>query len=413
MVKRTCQVALLLAAVSWSTPALAASVVIAWDRNPETDVAGYVVHWGRQSNVYSSHQQVGNVTSSTIASLDAGQTYYFAVQAVNLDGLTSPLSDEISWTVPTGFEFQGVRAVAGDFTGGHRARPAVFRTSTGEWYMQGRGGVRYGASSDIPMPADYDGDSINDIALWRPSTGTWWIVPSTTRMTTRVQWGNPQSRDLPLSGDFDGDGLADIAVWRPETATWWILRSSADYAYSARLSIQWGQPGGGDLPVPADYDGDGATDIAVWRPATGTWWILQSHTGFRLSDRIMIQWGNPGSQDVPVPADYDGDGRADLAVWRPQGGYWWILQSADGYSYATRLRFQWGSGVDNDVPVPADYDGDGQADLAVWRPAAAYWFVRLSSGGYGTYANMQYGNGAAGDIPLLAQWPAMKRYLGR
>ena len=411
MVKRVIQLALVSLLAAGTAPAAAATATVAWDRNPEPDIAGYIVHWGVQSRVYTFRQQVGNVTSFTVPALDPGQTYYFAVQAVNADSLASPLSEETSWTVPTGFSFDGTRAVLGDFIGDGRAHPSVFRRSAGEWYMMGRGGVRYGTSTDVPAPADYDGDGRLDLAVWRPSTATWWIVPSSTSLTTRVQWGNRNSNDVPLPGDYDGDGLADIAVWRPETAVWWILRSSDDYAYSTRLSIQWGQAGGADLPVPADYDGDGATDIAVWRPSTGTWWILPSSASFRTSARWMIQWGDGRAGDVPVPADYDGDGCADLAVWRPAGGYWWVLQSSDDYAYHTRILQQWGDGRSNDVPVPADYDGDGIADLAFWRPATAAWSIRTSS--RGTTSTIQYGNAAAGDLPLLAGWPALKRYLQR
>ena len=163
--------------------------------------------------------------------------------------------------------------------------------------------------------------------------------------------------------------------------------------------------------MPADYDGDGATDIAVWRPSSATWWILTSASGFRPSQRLAIQWGNPQSTDVPVPADYDGDGQADIAVWRPRDGNWWILLSTEDYSPAARLRIQWGIGTQNDVPVPADYDGDGRADLGVWRPATGVWYLRTSSTEYAATWNMPYGT--AGDIPLLAGWSAVKRYLGQ
>src|SRR5229473_4462420 len=91
---------------------------------------------------------------------------------------------------------------------------------------------------DIPITGDYDGDGKPDMAIFRPSDGTWFILLSSTNYTTSIAkaWGT--SGDIPLSGDFDGDGKTDLAIYRPSTGMWYVLLSSANYTTS--LVRAWG-----------------------------------------------------------------------------------------------------------------------------------------------------------------------------
>ena len=189
--------------------------------------------------------------------------------------------------------------------------------------------------------------------------------------------------DVPVPADYDGDGVTDPTVFRSATGTWRIMRSGWQDVYDAFF----GQAG--DVPVPADYDGDGLADLAVFRPSTGQWWI------FRSSDAhtAIIPFGL--STDVPVPGDYDGDGEADLAVFRPSSASWWIRRSSDG-GLAT-FPF----GLPTDRPVPADYDGDGWTDVAVFRPGVStQWWIRSSQSSVVTLRTW----GSATDVPVPADY---------
>ena len=136
--------------------------------------------------------------------------------------------------------------------------------------------------------ADFDGDGTPDLAVFRPSSGQWFIFNSGSNTFSTTQFG--MNGDIPVDADFDGDRRNDIAVFRPSTGTWFSLRSS-NRQFSA---VQFGLAE--DRPVPGDYDKDGRSDIAVWRPSIGNYFILNSSTG-RASQK---HWGVDG--DIPIGA---------------------------------------------------------------------------------------------------------------
>jgi hypothetical protein len=178
------------------------------------------------------------------------------------------------------------------------------------------------------------------------------------------------------------DAKFDIEVSAETIRPWYnsIVTPSTDRV------VQFGTAG--DSPVPADFDGDGKADFVVWRPSSGMWFVQSSSTGAVRSQ----QWGTAG--DIPLRADFDGDHRADFVVYRPSSQTWFVINSSNGAAWSQFF------GSSGDKPVPADYDNDGRTDFAVWRPSTGTWFIARSSGA--GFVQQQWGE--ATDIPVQGDY---------
>ena len=231
------------------------------------------------------------------------------------------------------------------------------------------------ANRDFPAPGDWDGDAKTDVAIYRDGAvagaqSEFWILQSSTNTVRYFAWG--LFGDEPIQRDYDGDGITDAAIFRrgatATTQTGWYIRNSATGTVTvAGFGLTGNGTTSADFPIPGDYDGDGRFDIAVYRfgQAPANTYII-----WRSSDGVITYqaFGNFNT-DYILPGDYDGDGRFDLALARVGATgtsplVWWILQSSNGVA---RVKV---FGRSSDVPVQGDYDGDSRTDIAIVREGA-------------------------------------------
>ncbi|MEQ1606467.1 MAG: VCBS repeat-containing protein [Pyrinomonadaceae bacterium] len=189
-----------------------------------------------------------------------------------------------------------------------------------------------------------------DLAVWRPSDGNWHVLGGTGSAAVTYNWG--VGTDKVAQGDYDGDGKTDFAIYRPSASGQFYVVRSSD---GSTTSYQIGSTN--DLPAPGDYDGDGKTDYALYRPSDGSWYVVNSSTG-------ILSYPYLGVTGTSAPADYDGDGKADAAV-------------LNGSTFTARLtsngQLQTVPIGSTGTPVSADYDGDGKANYSV--RSGAGWII--------------------------------------
>jgi hypothetical protein len=343
--------------------------------------------------------KVFNVTPAQVADLRAGLWYF-----------------NVHTTAFTGGEIRGqilstTSDAPGDFNGDGKTDFSVVRKTGGaagesqtRWFILTNEATpvesqtEFGTNTDFLTPADYDGDGKDDIAIWRSQTdnSTFFILQSSTNTLRTVRFGLPND-DPSLVQDYDGDGVDDPAIFRKaanpgeKAYFWWY--GSFGVTKNVEVPVQWGS-GTDDVGVPGDYNGDGKADFTVFRstsPETPPRGVFLTHYGTGGFDApstadTAVRFGinSSSAADAVVPGDYDGDGKTDFAVSRFQGANieWFYIPSSNPVGY---IRTIWGKNA-IDTEVQGDYDGDGKTDQAIWRASTTllqgvYFILRSSDGG--------------------------------
>jgi hypothetical protein len=342
--------------------------------------------WGFEMTALTA----GNAAAGTFAGTDgnttsfsdAGRNYVDQTENGTFDNQTGGALWTFNWTAPS-TNVGGIRFYAAGLQGNSAGGDNGDQTYTAVKEIQ---------LAPVIVPdhdfMDFDGDGKADPSVFRPAEGNWYVKESSGGESV-TRWG--LGSDMITPADFDGDNKTDYAVWREGPATvaaFYIFESSTN---TFRI-VQFGKTGDNPAPV-GDWDGDGKADVAVYRDSA-----VGSQSYFYYIGSLnnpggavtFLQWGTTG--DRPMRGDFDGDGQRDLAVFRPGENNWYINQSSNGQLRVERF------GLATDDFVSGDFDGDAKTDLTVFRDGV--WYIKRSSNGMIDYRNW----GLASDVLVPADY---------
>jgi glycosidase len=234
--------------------------------------------------------------------------------------------------------------------------------------------------------------ALDTIAIYR--TDTFHIRYANTTGFADLVLALGASGDLPLAGDWDGDGVETIGFYRPSTGQFFLTNSNTPSAPIA-YNFSFGAPG--DIPLVGDWDGDGKAGIGVFRPSEGLFYLRDSLSSGFADYAVIFGLGS----DIPVVGDWDGDGFYTVGVYRAADGIFFLSDTICAFCVAPTDYFFYFGNV-NDIPIIGDWNADGASGVAIFRTTtnAVYFRNALSTGA----ADWEIEYGTFGDIPLAAKW---------
>ncbi len=262
-------------------------------------------------------------------------------------------------------------------SGGHAV--AVLAGAPGTWTFA------YDVPPVLPGPwtdsfvGDFDGDGLDDLALYTESDGTWWVHRSSSydfvpewwaTFSTTTGW-SPQ-----LVGDFTGDGLDDIVSYHEGTGRWWVNRSTGS-SFVLEWWATFSTTSGWDPQLVGDFTGDGKDDVVSYHEGTGRWWVNRS-TGSTFGLELWTTFGTKSGWGPQLVGDFTGDGKDDVVSYYEGLGRWWVNVST-GSTFVQGLWSTYATTSGWHPYLVGDFTGDGKDDLATYYEGLGRWWVNAAA----------------------------------
>jgi hypothetical protein len=324
---------------------------------------------------------------------------------LNALGITGPATLTIHVRVADGHDHV-VTSAAVTLTVHHVDTPGVFRNGT--WFLDPTQAsyspltvtpVQFGTTGDTPVTGDWLGDGIKRIGVFR--NGTWFLSTTNTDYSSSntIQISFGAKGDIPVVGHWLGGATDYVGVFRPSTGQWFLSLNNQTYSGVAGTfqSFSWGA--NGDQAVAGDWNGDGVTDVGVFRAKTGTWYLDQGNVSWNGSPIIApFQFGAAG--DTAVVGNWLGGATDYVGVFRQSTGQWFLSKTNTNYSSANAFTLAFGTS--GDIPLIGQWRGDGVDYVAVFRAKTGQWYLDMAQASYDSATALALAFGANGDKPIVS-----------
>jgi RHS repeat-associated protein len=359
---------------------------------------------------YSIIYDTGNLTVSqatpTVNVSDADGTYTgapftaTATVAGVISGVDSTPAASLEGITPTLTYYAGSTANGS----GSTTPPSSVGTYTVVAYFPG--GTDYTPAQSTSVTFAINAVPTATPGLYDPASSLWYLRNSNTTGVADILagYGPPGGNWIPLSGDWTGDGVDTLGLYNPATGLFYLHNSNTTGV--ADITLLYGAVGQGWIPVVGDWTGQTSSagfpidTVGLYDPKTSTWYLRNELTT-GVAD-ITIGYGPPGAGWLPLVGDWDGNGTTTVGLYNPATGYFYLRNS--NTTGVGNIAFFYGDPTQNWTPVAGDWTGDGHNSIGMYDPKTCTWYLRneLSTG----VADMTFSFGSPGSgwLPVMGDW---------
>jgi len=214
------------------------------------------------------------------------------------------------------------------------------------------------------------------------------------------------TEDIPVSGDWNGDGRTEIGVFRPSTHLFYLDFNGNGAWNGAIIDRAYNFGITGDMPLSGDWNGDGTTEIGVFRPSTHLFYLDYNGNGAWNGALVDNQYNFGITGDNPVSGDWNGDGRTEIGVFRPSAHLFYLDYNGNGIWNGAAIDKQYNYGITGDLPLSGDWNSNGKTEIAVFRSSTHIFYLDSNGNGAwnGAAVDKQYNFGITGDAPVSGNW---------